>query len=155
MIGSAADPSFETNPLAPSDHWAARADRPSPMASDGGCAAGSLVLGTVVWSVFSRGVSVLSLGFLTNDLPTGIAPAIVGTAVLIAIATVIAMPLGILIALYETEFAGMRSGRALRLVLDVMNGIPTIITGLFVFGLLVVGHHQAALRAFALSIVSP
>ena len=108
----------------------------------------------MIWSVFSRGVSVLSLGFLTKDLPTGIGPAIVGTALLMAMATLIAMPLGILIALYKTEFAGPKSGPALRLVLDVLNGIPTIITGLFVFGLLVVGHHQSGFAgAFALAIV--
>jgi len=156
MSDSAADPSFETNPLAPSDHLRQR--QLISRISGGIQTAAALlavgILGTVVWSVFSRAVSVLSLGFLTSDLPTGIAPAIVGTALLIAMATVIAMPLGILIALYETEFAGTRSGRALRLVLDVMNGIPTIITGLFVFGLLVVGHHQSGFAgAFALSIV--
>jgi len=156
MSDSAAEPSFETNPLAPSDHLRQR--QLISRISGGIQTAAALlavgILGTLVWSVFSRGVSVLSLGFLTSDLPTGIAPAIVGTAVLIAIATVIAMPLGILIALYETEFAGTRSGRGLRLVLDVMNGIPTIITGLFVFGLLVVGHHQSGFAgAFALSIV--
>jgi phosphate transport system permease protein len=123
------------------------------------------VLAIVVYSVVSRGASVLSIDFLTKSPPSpsaafagasggGIAPAIVGTAVLIALATAIAMPLGILAALYVTEFAGLWSTRAIRLALDLMNGLPTIVVGLFVFGLLVVGHHQSGFAgAFALAIV--
>jgi phosphate transport system permease protein len=119
------------------------------------------VLGIVVYSVASRGASVLSLGFLTKDPPAfvgipggGIAPAIVGTAVLMAVATAIAMPVGILTALYVTEFAGGWSARAIRLALDLLNGLPTIVVGLFVFGLLVVGHHQSGFAgSFALAII--
>jgi phosphate transport system permease protein len=119
------------------------------------------VLGIVVYSVASRGASVLSLGFLTKDPPAfvgipggGIAPAIVGTAVLMAVATAIAMPVGILTALYVTEFAGRWSARAIRLALDLLNGLPTIVVGLFVFGLLVVGHHQSGFAgSFALAII--
>ena len=47
------------------------------------------------------------------------------------------MPLGVLIALYLTEFAGERAARSIRLALDLMNGLPSIIVGLFIFGLLV------------------
>jgi phosphate transport system permease protein len=123
------------------------------------------VLGLVVYSVAARAASVLSVDFLTKSpLPPaatfsgasggGIAPAIVGTAVLVGLATAIAMPIGILAALYVTEFAGLWSARTIRLGLDLMNGLPTIIIGLFVFGLLVVGHHQSGFAgSFALSIV--
>jgi phosphate transport system permease protein len=118
------------------------------------------VLGVVVYSVASRGASALSIGFLTKDTPPtgipggGIAPAIVGTAVIMALATVIAMPLGILTALYITEFAGSWGARTIRLALDLLNGLPTIVIGLFVFGLLVVGHHQSGFAgSFALAIV--
>ena len=118
------------------------------------------VLCTVVYSVASRGASVLSLDFLTENPPGsehpggGIAPALVGTGVLIAMATAIAAPMGILVALYLTEFAGRRSQPALRLAIDLLNGLPSIIVGLFVFGLLVAGHHESGFAgAFALSIV--
>jgi phosphate transport system permease protein len=125
------------------------------------------VLATVVYSVASRGASVLSLGFLTKNPPAesgfsvgagaaggGIAPAIVGTAVLMVIATAIALPVGILVALYLTEFAGPRAASTIRLALDLLNGLPTIVVGLFVFGLLVVGHHQSGFAGgFALSII--
>jgi phosphate transport system permease protein len=118
------------------------------------------VLGVVVFGVFSRGVSALNLGFLTEDLPKtgepggGIAPALVGTALLALVATAIAMPLGVLIALYVSEFANTRLARAIRLVLDLMNGLPTIIVALFVFGLLVDHHHQSGFAgSVGLSIV--
>src|SRR5205807_10023694 len=94
------------------------------------------VLGIVVYSVASRGASVLSIDFLTKDPPFfvglpggGIAPAIVGTGVIIAIATAIAMPMGILVALYLTEFAGPRSRPPIRLALDLLTGLPRIVAG--------------------------
>ena len=118
------------------------------------------VLGIVVYAVAARGASALSLDFLTKDPPLfggpggGIAPAIVGTALLMLIATAIAMPLGVLIALYLTEFAGGGSARLIRLALDLLNGLPSIVVGLFVFGLLVSGHRQTGLAGgFALSII--
>ena len=119
------------------------------------------VLGIVVYSVIEHAASVLSVGFLTKDPPTlaatpggGIAPEIVGTALLIAVATAIALPTGVLIALYLTEFAGSRLARLVRLALDLLNGLPTIIIGLFIFGLLVVGSGQSGFAAaIALAII--
>jgi len=118
------------------------------------------LLGIVVYSVASRAASVLSFDFLTKDLAPsgapggGIAPAIIGTAVIVALATVIAMPVGILVALYLTEFAGARAASAIRLALDLLNGMPTILIGLFIFGLLIVGHHQSGFAgSVALAIV--
>jgi phosphate transport system permease protein len=118
------------------------------------------VLGIVVYSVGSRGADALSFSFLTEDPPQfggaggGIAPAIVGTALLVAVATAIAMPIAVLVALYMTEFAGSRSARAVRLALDLLNGLPSIVVGLFAFGLLVVGHHQSGFAgSFALAVI--
>jgi phosphate transport system permease protein len=118
------------------------------------------VLALVVYGVASRGASVLSLSFITHNpvglAGGGIAPAIVGTALIVACATLIATPLGVLTALYLTEFAGSgsRLGRVLRTVLDLMQGIPTIVTAVFVFGLMVEGHKESGFAgAVALSIV--
>jgi phosphate transport system permease protein len=117
-------------------------------------------LGIVVYSVVQHGGSALSLDFLVKSPPVfggssgGIGPAIVGTALLVAVATALAMPLGILIAIYVTELAGQRAASAMRLALDLLNGLPTIVVGLFVFGLLVVGHHQSGFAgSFALAII--
>jgi phosphate transport system permease protein len=63
--------------------------------------------------------------------------------VIVAFAAVMALPIGILTGLYLTEFGGTRSpaGRALKLVLDLLQGLPTIIVGVVVYGLLVVPEH--------------
>ena len=99
----------------------------------------------VTYAVVSRGASALSLDFLIKDPPQfggaggGIASAIVGTALIVAVAAVIATPLGVLCALYLVEFAGPRSrpGQAMRMALDLMQGLPSIVIGLFIFGLIV------------------
>lgn len=119
------------------------------------------VLAFVIYSVAARGAGALSIEFLIMGPPAieeqaggGIAPMIVGTATLAAIATLIAMPIGILAAIYMTEFASKGSARMLRLVLDLLFGVPTIVLGLFVFALLVVGKNQSGFAgAFALSII--
>jgi phosphate transport system permease protein len=119
------------------------------------------VLGIVVFAVIRRGASQLSLGFITAAPPQfpgpggGIAPAIVGTVVIVAVATAMAMPLGVLIALQMTEFGrGSRSTHLVRTVLDLMNGLPSIVIAVFVFGLLVVGRGQSGFAAaIALAII--
>jgi phosphate transport system permease protein len=113
-----------------------------------------MVLAIVIYSVVVRGASALSFEFLVTGAPTGIAPALVGTALIVAVATAIAMPLGVLAALFVTEFAGDRVSRASKLTLDLINGLPSIIIGLFVFGLLVNHHKQSGFAAsVALAII--
>jgi phosphate transport system permease protein len=106
------------------------------------------VLGIVVWSIAKRGGSELSWGFLTKDLPLfgqpggGIAPLLVGSALLVGIATAIALPVGVLIAVFLEEFASPAVRAPIQLSVDLLNGLPSIIIGVFVFGLLVYGHPQ-------------
>ena len=112
------------------------------------------VLVIVTYTVLVRGASALSLEFLVKGAPEGIGPAVVGTALIVGLATAIAMPFGILVALYLTEFAGDRAARSIRLALDLMNGLPSIIVGLFIFGLLVDHKQQSAYAAsIALAII--
>jgi phosphate transport system permease protein len=118
------------------------------------------LLALVVLSVAKRGASALSWGFLTESLPVfgqaggGIAPLIVGSAILVGIATAIALPIGVLIALFLTEFASPRVRAPIQLAIDLMNGLPSIVIGIFIFGLLVYGHPQNGLAgAYGLAIV--
>jgi phosphate transport system permease protein len=118
------------------------------------------VLALVVVSVAQRGASALSWDFFTKTAATfgqgggGVANALVGSLVIVALATAMAVPLGILIALYVSEFAPPRIADLARLVLDVLNGLPSIIVGIFVYGLLVIGSGQAAWKgSFALAII--
>lgn len=113
----------------------------------------------VVVSVALRGAHALSWHFLTTPptlfgAPGGISSAIVGSALIVAMATAMAVPVGVLAAIFLTELASRRLAAVLQLVFDVLNGLPTIVTGIFVFGLLVIGHVQSAFAgAFALGIV--
>ena len=124
-------------------------------------AAGAIaVLAIVVLSVAKRGGGVISWGFLTQPLPLfgqpggGIAPLIVGSAVIVAIATLISLPIGVLTALFLNEFAPRRLAAPVQLTLDLMAGLPSIIIGVFIFGLLVYGHTQSGYAGgFALAIV--
>jgi phosphate transport system permease protein len=105
------------------------------------------VLLVIVYSVVHRGAGALSLDFLIHDPPQilgasggGIANAIVGTALIVTLATAVA----ILCALYLVEFAGPRSRPAqlLQLALDMMQGLPSIVVGLFILGLVVLPEHS-------------
>lgn len=112
------------------------------------------VLGIVIYSVAVHGASALSLDFLTKGAPIGIGPAIVGTALIVLVATAIAMPIGVLVALYLSEFAGRRATTQIRLTLDLLNGLPSIIIGLFIFKMLVDHRQQSGFAAaVALAII--
>ncbi len=117
------------------------------------------LLALVIGSVIVKGGSSLSLDFFTEPRGLfgesgGIADAIIGSLIIVGIATLIAVPVGVLVAIYLSEFASKRIAIFVRVVLDVMNGIPAIVVGIFVFGVIVVGRGQSALAgAFALSIL--
>jgi len=113
-----------------------------------------IVLAIVVYTVVARGASAISFEFLVTGAPTGIAPELVGTALIVAVATLIATPLGVLTALFLTEFAGERMVRFSKLTLDLINGLPSIIIGVFVFVLLVDHHKQSGFAgSIALAII--
>ncbi len=97
----------------------------------------------IAYTVIHNGAPVLSWGFLTQNsnglAGGGIANALLGTVVIVAFAALLALPVGVLTGLYLTEFAGPRSRLAhvLKLTLDLLQGLPTIIVGIVVFGLIV------------------
>lgn len=117
------------------------------------------ILALVLGSVLVRGFSELSLTFFTKARPLfgeegGIADALVGSAIIVGMAMAMAIPVAVLVAIYMSEYAGPRVSKTLRVVLDVLNGVPAIVVGIFVFGLLVVGRGQSAVfGAFALAVL--
>jgi len=118
------------------------------------------ILAIVILSVLRRGISGLNADFFTHvQAPfgatgSGIANALVGSLILVVIATLIAVPLGILSAIYVSEFANAWAAGAVRLALDVLNGLPSIVLGIFVYSLIVLRYGQSGLAgSFALSIV--
>ena len=69
-------------------------------------------------------------------------------------ATIMAVPIAILVAIYIAEYAGPKAASFFRVMLDVLNGVPAILVGIFIYGLLVVGHGQSAIYgAMALAIL--
>jgi len=115
-------------------------------------AAAVALLVWVVWAVAERGAGLISWSFLTGDLPIpfsnevgGIGPLIVGSAVLVGIATAIALPVGVLIALFLEEFAGNWLRVPIQLAIDLMVGLPSVIIAVFIFGTLVYGHAENGL----------
>lgn len=118
------------------------------------------VLALIIITIVAKGASAISIDFLTKNpapfgLPGGgIAPSIVGTGILVALASAMAIPLGILIGVHTSEFAGERVATTVRFALDLLAGVPTVVTGIFIFGLLVVSNGQSGWAgAIALAIV--
>jgi phosphate transport system permease protein len=117
-------------------------------------------LGFVLYTVISKGVGAISGQFLTNNIPInvmpvnvgGIGPAIIGTLEITGLATVIAVPLGVLGAIYLNEYGGNRPlARLIGFFSDVMTGVPSIIMGLFIFSIWVLHFGYSGLAgAFAL-----
>jgi phosphate transport system permease protein len=98
----------------------------------------------VLWSVISKGASTAFAGFpdfFTKEIPVvsrrpgpGMGPAILGTLLVTLGATLIAVPLGILGAIYLHEYGGQsRFARLVRFMAMVMTGVPSIVVGLFVY----------------------
>ena len=99
-------------------------------------------LGFVLVTVIIKGASIISWSFLTSGIPAdvapanvgGIGPAIVGTLVITGLATVIAVPLGILGAVYLNEYGGNGIlARLISFMSSVMTGVPSIVMGLFIY----------------------
>lgn len=91
--------------------------------------------------VVGRGTEALSVEFLTHSMK-GVGPlddaggayhAILGTLEQVAIAAVLAVPLGLAVAVYIVEYGGGRFAYAVRFLVDVMTGLPSIVAGLFIF----------------------
>lgn len=94
--------------------------------------------------VLIRGFSRLNLSLLTELPPPpgldggGLANAILGTIIVVALATLIAVPFGVMAAVYLSEFsAGSQVARWVRFFTNVLSGVPSIISGVFVYALLV------------------
>jgi phosphate transport system permease protein len=117
-------------------------------------------LGFVLYTLIAKGASIISWHFLTSDIPPavlpasygGIGPAVLGTILITALATVIAVPLGILGAIYLNEYGGKGFlGRFIGFMADVMTGVPSIVMGLFIFSIWVIHFGYSGLAgAFAL-----
>ena len=100
-----------------------------------------LPLAAVLWTVLSKGAAQLSWDFITKPIPTvtrvagpGMGPALVGTVLVTVTAALMAVPLGILGAVYLNEYSnGGRFAQLVRFMATVMTGVPSVVMGLFVY----------------------
>src|SRR5436190_13269964 len=107
-----------------------------------------------------QGISALNLSFLVTDpRPVGegggIRNAIMGTLMLLLLSSVIGMPFGIAVGIYLSEFGGGRFGSVVRFLVDTLTGIPSIVTGVFVYTIVVVPlkHFSALAGGVALALI--
>jgi phosphate transport system permease protein len=119
-------------------------------------------LGFVLYTVIAKGAPIISWSFLTsgpippNVAPAdegGMGPAVLGTIEITALATLMAVPLGILGAVYLNEYGGKGLlARIIGFMADVMTGVPSIVMGLFIFSIWVLHFGFSGLAgAFALA----
>ena len=113
----------------------------------GACAGAVLIalapLVLVLFYIASKGLSSLNLDFFlrlpkpVGELGGGMANAIVGSLKLIALASLFAVPIGVLSGIYVAEYPGAPLAWTVRFAADVLNGIPSIVVGIFAYGLVV------------------
>ncbi len=100
-----------------------------------------LPLVLILWYLVKAGIGAWHAGFFTSDPngnflgdPGGIRSAILGTVEMVGLATALAVPVGVGVALYLSEYGrGSRFASAVRYVVDVLTGVPSIVFGLFVY----------------------
>jgi phosphate transport system permease protein len=115
----------------------------------------------VLLYVLLQGLPALNLTLLTQSpMPAGfpgggVAPAVVGTLIMVGLGTLIGTPVAILAGIYTREYAGGRGATVIRFLVDVLAGVPTIAVGLFAYGLVVVpmGSFSAIAGAIALAVI--
>ena len=118
-------------------------------------------LAFVLFFVVSQGIQSLNLDFFTHkprpvgEPGGGMANAIVGTLILTGLAAVMAVPIGILSGVYLSEYRGSRFASAVRFAADTLNGVPSIVIGVFAYGVAVLPfrHFSALAGGLALGIM--
>jgi phosphate transport system permease protein len=115
-------------------------------------------LAFILFFVVARGIQALNLQFFINtpkpvgELGGGMAHAIVGTLILIGLGALFAIPVGILAGVYMSEYQGSRSASTVRFAADTLNGVPSIVIGIFVYGIAVLPFQQFSALAGGLAL---
>jgi phosphate transport system permease protein len=115
------------------------------------CAASVVValipLGLIFFFVIAQGISSLNWAFFTRmpvpvgELGGGMANAIVGTLTVTGLGALFAIPIGVTAGVYAAEYAGTGLASSVRFAADTLNGVPSIVIGVFVYGLVVLPMH--------------
>lgn len=115
-------------------------------------------LGFVLFYVVSQGAAAINLDFFVQtprpvgEAGGGMANAIVGTLMVTGIGAAFAIPVGIVSGIYAAEYAGTRFAAAVRFSADTLNGVPSIVIGIFVYGVAVMPFRQFSALAGGLAL---
>jgi phosphate transport system permease protein len=107
-----------------------------------------LPLAFILFFVIKEGIQALDLNFFVHmpapvgETGGGMANAIVGTMMLTLIGSILAIPVGILSGVYASEYQGTRMAELVRFAADTLNGVPSIVIGVFVYGFAVLPFKQ-------------
>ena len=113
----------------------------------------------IIYSVFKNGIHVIlsrRITFITGTLSDGgIGPAIIGTFILVFLASLIGLPVAFLVGIYAYEYPESTLGKATKSLLQIMLEFPTILVGVFIMQMLVVpmGTYSALAGALSLAII--
>jgi len=115
----------------------------------------------ILFFVVKQGFSSLDWDFFTKipkppgELGGGMGNAIVGTMILVGLGGLFAVPIGILTAVYIVESGGGKLASAAQFAADTLNGVPSIVIGIFAYALVVLpfGHFSALAGGFALGVM--
>jgi phosphate transport system permease protein len=115
----------------------------------------------VMFYILARGLGSLSVDFFTKmpapvgETGGGMANAIVGTLIIVGIGGALAVPFGVLAGVFMAEYPRSRVGAACRFAADVLTGVPSIVVGIFAYGLVVLpmGHFSALAGSVALAVM--
>lgn len=131
-------------------------------AARGTCLLATLVAVIPLFSVLTyigaKGIHGLHLGFFTGlpgpvgETGGGMGNALLGSLLLVVVASLVSIPLGILAGIYLSEFGSGQLGRMVRFCADVMSGIPSITVGIFVYTVVVLRTRHFSLLAGGLSL---
>jgi phosphate transport system permease protein len=115
-------------------------------------------LGFVLFFVMSQGIRSINIAFFTHmpqpvgELGGGMANAIVGTLIVSGLAAAMAIPIGVISGIYMSEYAGSRLASVVRFAADTLNGVPSIVIGLFAYVVAVLPFRQFSALAGGLAL---
>jgi phosphate transport system permease protein len=120
-----------------------------------------LVLTYMIGYVFVKGINFINADFFLEtpkplgETGGGAANSLVGTLIMVTVASLIGLPLGLGIGILVAEYASPVVGGSIRFIADVLSGVPSIVVGIFVYQLIVVrqGHFSALAGSIALAVI--
>jgi phosphate transport system permease protein len=123
-----------------------------------------LPLFAILWEILRQGLPRLSWEALVSlpapmgvtGIPNGFGNAILGTLIMVAVASLISIPIGVLTAIFLSEFGQTsRITNIVRFIATVLSGVPSIVVGVFAYGVIVLTakHYSAMAGSFALAVI--